>query len=170
MPATRLAFSAIDRIAAKRAETAAEVARFAGADLLCYFADYPEALIARQTLRWGPLLDWARDELDLTLERASGITHRPQPPETVANVEAIALAQDDFDLAALAMAAGLFGSAILALALHRRQLTGLEAFQLSRLDEEFQEEIWGVDAEAAARRAHLTAEAELLDRWFRASH
>jgi chaperone required for assembly of F1-ATPase len=68
------------------------------------------------------------------------------------------------------MAAGLFGSAILALALHRRQLTGLEAFQLSRLDEEFQEEIWGVDAEAAARRAHLTAEAELLDRWFRASH
>ena len=49
------------------------------------------------------------------------------------------------------MAAGLFGSAILALALQRGRLTGEAAFDLSRLDEAFQEEQWGVDAEAAVR-------------------
>jgi chaperone required for assembly of F1-ATPase len=166
MAATRLAFAAVDRVAGARAQTAAEVGRYASSDLLCYFADQPEALIARQTQRWGPLLDWAREALDLHFERAVGIIHRPQPPETIAKVEALALALDDFSLAGLAFAAGLFGSAILALALQRDQLDGAAAFDLSRLDEEFQEEKWGVDAEAAARRAHLAAEAAMLDRWF----
>jgi chaperone required for assembly of F1-ATPase len=168
MAATRLAFSAIDRIAVKRAETAAEVGRYAGADLLCYFADAPRALTERQTERWGPVLDWAGEALGLEFHRTVGIIHRAQPPQTVAKVEAMALALDDFGLAALAMAAGLFGSAVLALALQMNQLDGEAAFELSRLDEEFQEQIWGVDAEAEARRALLTAEAALLDRWFQA--
>jgi len=168
MAATRLAFSAIDRIAPRRAETAAEVGRYASADLLCYFADRPNALIERQTRRWGPLLDWARDGLGLELHRAVGIIHRPQPAKTVAKVEAIALELDDFGLAALAMAAGLFGSAVLALALLKNQIDGVAAFELSRLDEEFQEEKWGVDAEARARGALLTEEAAMLDRWFAA--
>jgi chaperone required for assembly of F1-ATPase len=168
MAATRLAFSAIDRISIKRTETAAEVGRYAGADLLCYFADGPGTLVARQTQRWGPVLDWARAELELEFNRAIGIVHQPQPPGTVIKVEALAAALDDFGLAGLAMAAGLFGSAILALALQRNQLDGEAAFGLSRLDEEFQEEKWGVDAEAEARRVLLTAEARMLDRWFQA--
>jgi len=168
MPATRLAFSAVDRISIKRPETAAEIGRFAGADLLCYFAGAPEALTARQTERWGPVLAWAHEALGLEFHRTVGIIHRAQPPQTVARVEGLALELDDFGLAALAMAAGLFGSAVLALALQRNQLDGEAAFELSRLDEEFQEQIWGVDAEAEARRALLTAEAVLLDRWFQA--
>lgn len=168
MAATRLAFAAADRVSAARAETAAEVGRYAGADLLCYFADAPEALIARQTQRWLPLLDWARDSLGLELHRTVGIVHRPQPASTIERVEALALALDDFALAGLAFAAGLFGSAILALALQRDQLDGAAAFELSRLDETFQEEQWGVDAEAAARRAAHAAEARMADRWFQA--
>lgn len=166
MPATRLAFVAIDRISQARAQTASEVGRYAASDLVCYFADHPDALVERQTQRWGSMLDWARDGLGLEFHRAVGIIHRSQPPQTIAGVESLALALDDFGLAGLAHAAGLFGSAVLALALQRDQLDGVAAFELSRLDEEFQEEKWGVDAEAAARRAHLTAEARMLDRWF----
>lgn len=168
MPATRLAFSAIDRVAVKHAEVAAEVGRYAGADMLCYFADGPGTLVERQIQRWGPVLDWARDELGLAFHRATGIIHRQQPPETMAAVESFALAADDFALAALAMAAGLYGSALLALALYRDRLSGPAAFDLSRLDEEFQEEKWGVDAEALARRGVLTADAVMLDGWFQA--
>ena len=168
MPATRLAFSAIDRVAVKHAEVAAEVGRYAGSDVLCYFADGPGTLVERQIQRWGPVLDWARDELGLELHRATGIIHRQQPPKTVAAVESLALAADDFALAGLAMAAGLYGSAVLALALYRDRLGGVAAFDLSRLDEEFQEEKWGVDAEALARRGVLTADAAMLDAWFQA--
>ena len=168
MPATRLAFTAADRIGEARAATAAEVARQAGADLLCYFAEAPKALTERQEARWGPLLDWAARTLDLRFERATGILHRAQPQATLDRVEALALALEDFALAGLALAAGLFGSAVLALALQRGVLSGDEAFDLSRLDEVFQEEQWGIDAEAAERTARLRGDAVMLERWFRA--
>jgi chaperone required for assembly of F1-ATPase len=168
MPATRLAFTATDRIGGARAATAAEVARQAGADLLCYFAEAPAALTRRQEARWGPLLDWAASALDLRFERTAGILHRAQPQATLDRVEALALALEDFALAGLALAAGLFTSSVLALALQRGRLSGDEAFDLSRLDEAFQEEQWGIDAEAAERTARLRGEAVMLERWFRA--
>ena len=168
MPVTRLAFTAADRIGAARAATAAEIARQAGADLLCYFAEAPKALTERQEARWGPLLDWAAQTLDLRFERARGILHRAQPQATLDRVEALALSLDDFALAGLALAAGLFSSAVLALALQRGVLSGDEAFDLSRLDEAFQEEQWGIDAEAAERTARLRDEAVMLEQWFRA--
>lgn len=168
MEATRLAFTAADHVGARRVQSVEEIGRYAGSDLLCYFADAPQALIERQAAQWGPLLDWAQAELGFALHRTSGIVHRAQPPETVARAQALALALDDFGLAALLRAAGLFGSAVLAFAVQRGRLGGGEAYERSRLDEAFQEEKWGVDAEAAARRAHLAAEAERLERWFRA--
>ena len=168
MPATRLAFTAADRLGEARAATAAEIARQAGADLLCYFAEAPAELTRRHEQRWGPMLDWASRDLDLQFERALGILHRPQPQASLDRVQVLALALDDFALAGLALAAGLFGSAILALALQRGVLNGEAAFALSRLDEAFQEEQWGVDAEASDRTARLRDEAVMLDRWFRA--
>ena len=96
MAMTRLAFTAADQVAQRRAETAAEVGRYAGADLLCYFADGPGGLVERQARCWGPVLDWARDDLDLVFNRASGIIHTEQPPETIAKVNRLqALALDD---------------------------------------------------------------------------
>ena len=168
MPATRLAFTAADRISAVREAAADEIARQAGADVLCYFAEAPKALLERQEARWGPLLAWAEAELGLRLERASGVLHRAQPGASLERVKSLALARDDFALAGLAMASGLFGSPVLALALQNDRLGGDEAFDLSRLDEAFQEEQWGIDAEAAERTARLRAEAAMLERWFRA--
>jgi chaperone required for assembly of F1-ATPase len=73
---------------------------------------------------------------------------------------------DDFSLAGLAFGASLFGSAVLALALQTGRLSGREAFDLSRLDQAFQEERWGIDDEAAARTDWMQQEALLLERWF----
>jgi chaperone required for assembly of F1-ATPase len=168
MPATRMAWNALalrDAPAA-RAEAAVRVAHFAGSDLLCYFADGPAELIERQERRWGPVIAWAERELDVAFARAQGIVHAPQPLATVERIGALARAEDDFALIGLASAASLFGSAILALALRRGELTGQAAFDLSRLDETFQEERWGVDAEAEARAEAMAREALTLERWF----
>ncbi len=168
MPATRLAHTVMDHIAGARAATAAEIARYAGDDMLCYFAEGPEKLVARQTREWGPVLDWAERDLGLSLARTAGIIHQAQPEETLKAVEALAQALDDFALAALAQATGLFGSAVLALAAARGRLTALEAFNLSRLDEAFQQELWGTDEEAAIRTARMRTEVVMLGRWFEA--
>ncbi|MDB5448895.1 MAG: synthase complex assembly factor 2 [Phenylobacterium sp.] len=168
MHATRLANTALDSIPQAREATAEQIADYAGSDLLLYFAESPEGLLRRQFERWNPLLERAEAEARLSFVRASGIVHRAQPAETLAEVRAIALGLDDFGLAGLAFGAALFGSAILAIGVQRRWLTGDQAFELSRLDESWQEEQWGVDAEAAERTERLRREAEMLEQWFRA--
>jgi len=167
MPATRLASTAIDRVSRAREPVADEIAAFAGSDLLCYLADAPASLVEQQAREWGPWRDWARG-LGVPLEACEGVVHRPQDPAAVARVRDLALALDDFALTGLATAVPLLGSAILGLAVQRGALSGDAAFDLSRLDEAFQESRWGVDEEAAARTAARRAEAQLLERWFRA--
>jgi chaperone required for assembly of F1-ATPase len=169
MPATRLAWTALEVIPVARAETAAEVARYAGSDGVCYFADGPAELVELEERRWGPVIGWAERALGVEFRRVQGVLHQPQPPATLARIEALAAAQSDFALAGLAFGAALFGSAILAFALRLGELTADAAFELSRLDETFQEERWGVDAEAAARAEALAKEAVMLERWFAAT-
>jgi chaperone required for assembly of F1-ATPase len=168
MPATRLAHTAIDAVGAARGPTVEGVVRYAGADLLCYFAEGPARLAHRQEKIWGPLLDWARDGHGLTFVRTAGVVHHPQPPETLARLAALLTPTDDFTLAGMAFAAALFGSAILALALRDGRIDADEAMAAARLDEIFQEEQWGVDAEAAARADGMAVEAVMLERWFAA--
>lgn len=168
MDATRLAFTAIEAIPPAREATAEQFAQYAGSDLICYFAEAPAALVQRQDEHWGPVLERTERELALAFIRAAGIRHQAQPEATLANVKALALASDDFGLAGLAFGAALFGSAILTLALQRGWLTGEQAHALSRVDEAYQEEKWGVDEEAAERTARLLDESRMLERWFRA--
>lgn len=168
MPATRLAQTVVDHVSGAREPVAAEVAHYAASDLLCYFADAPKSLVDQQIHHWGPVLDWAQTELGLKFARATGIIHKPQPAATLEQVKALALRLDDFALAGLAHAAALFGSAILALAVERGELTASTAFELSRLDEAHQEGQWGVDEEAAARTARMAGEAQMLQAWFEA--
>jgi len=168
MHATRLANTALAAVASARAETAEVVAGYAASDLLCYWAEAPQALVERQRHRWGPVLAWIEAEAKLSFIRAAGIVHQPQPEATLQQVRELALALDDFSLAGLAFGAALFGSAILAIALQRGWLTGEQAFELSRLDESWQAEKWGLDEEAAERAQRLADEARMLDRWFRA--
>jgi chaperone required for assembly of F1-ATPase len=168
MPATRLAWGALALGEENRAGTIGRVASFAATDLLCYFADWPSGLVDLQERRWGPVLDWAETALGASFHRAQGIVHQPQPQATLDRIAAFAGEEDDFALTGLAAAAALFGSAILAFALRRGELTAEAAFELSRLDETFQEARWGVDAEAAARADSMAREAVTLGRWFEA--
>jgi len=168
MPATRLACTAIDRGALAHAALAEEVAQYAGSDLLCYRAENPRALAEREAASWDPWLAWAATALEVRLQPAIGISSVRQSAEALAGIRSLAEALDDFRLTGLAFAAGLYGSAVLAMAVLRGALSGEDAFELSRLDEAFQQEQWGVDVEAAARTEALKADARLIERWFAA--
>ena len=168
MPAARLASTAIDRVSQAREPVADEIAAFAGSDLVCYLAEHPTSLAEEQAREWTPWRDWAALDLGVVLQPVEGVIHRAQDPAAIVRVRELALRLDDFALTGLAMATPLLGSAVLALALQRGALDGATAFDLSRLDEAFQERQWGVDAEAAERTAARRAEAVLLERWFRA--
>lgn len=168
MPATRLASQALDGGEEARVVQIQTLERYGASDLICYFADSPRALVERQGRSWGPLLDWAQSHLGLDFVRAEGIIHREQPPQTLARLAEIAQSAGPFELAGLAFGAGLFGSAVISLALRAGRLDASGAMDAARLDETFQEEQWGVDPEARARAEAMAADARLLEHWFRA--
>ena len=150
MPATRAANSALDKVAPQHDAVVEEVARYGGSDLLCYRAEGPAELVARQEAGWGPWLDWAAQSLAAPLHVITGIIHVAQPPESLARLRAEVAQASPFQLAALHDLVAITGSLVLGLALARGCLTADSAFDLSRIDEHWQAEQWGVDEEAAA--------------------
>lgn len=155
---TQLANTTIDRVVREREVVVAGVLAYAETDLLCYRAEQPAALVERQNAVWQPLLDWAAQELDAPLNVARGVLPVRQPQESVAAFVRMLAGFDDFRLAAIAHAAGLLGSVILALAMVVGRITADQAFDAAHLDEAHQLESWGADSEAAARLDRLRLE------------
>lgn len=162
----RLASIALDRTPVTRADLGKEAARYAQTDLVCHLAENPRVLRERQEAGWAPLRAWAGLEMGLSLMPVQGVIPAPQPEESVEAVRRHAAALDDFRLTGLVHGIAMFGSAVLGLAAERRRITAAEAFELSRIDEAFQAQQWGEDAETARRTERTRAEARALDLWF----
>ena len=166
MPLTGLANAAIDRIGPARDAFAEGLAAYGESDLLCYRAEGPAPLVARQAELWDPVLRWAQDRYDIAFAVTAGIVHRPQPPETVARLAAAVGARDPFELAGLSPLVTVSGSLVIALALAEGALALDAAWGAAALDELWQTEQWGEDAEAAkalaGRRADFAAAARFL--------
>jgi chaperone required for assembly of F1-ATPase len=164
MPLTRIVNSAIDGVRGRESEVRADIAKYAGSDLVCYRAGAPEELARQQAEAWDDIVTWAGDALGARLLIGTGIMPVAQPAQALAR---IAEALEDFDafaLAALHVTTTLTGSAVLALALARGQITAENAWAAAHVDEDFQIAKWGEDAEAMARRARRWVEMEAASR------
>jgi chaperone required for assembly of F1-ATPase len=164
-PLTRLAGTAQQRIAPDPAPTIDALARYAESDLLCYRAEMPEELVARQMRAWQPWLDWAALTFDAPLRVASGIAYVKQHHSSVAALRRAVAALDVAALTALGVAVPALGSLVLGLAMADGRLDAATAHELGALDELFQAVAWGEDAEAAARRAAIAADVALAARF-----
>jgi chaperone required for assembly of F1-ATPase len=153
MPLTGLANAAIDRIAPDPAAFAAGIARYGESDLLCYRADGPPPLVARQRAAWDPLLAWARARYDVHVEVVAGVMHAPQPPATLARLGEAVAALGAFHLAGLSSAVTLTGSLIAGLALVERAADAETVWTAAQVDEAWQTELWGSDTLAEQARA-----------------
>lgn len=152
MPLTGLANAAIDRIGPDPASFAAGLARYGESDLLCYRADGPDDLVARQAAAWDPPLAWARARYDVHLELATGIIHRAQPAATIRRLADAVAALDAFTLAGLSPLVTISGSLILGLALVDGAMAPADIWAAANLDEDWQAERWGNDPLAADAR------------------
>lgn len=153
MPVTRAANSAIDKLSQQFDEVVGILAAYGASDLLCYRATGPEGLVARQAAGWDPLLQWADSALGAPLRVTAGIVHIDQPAQSLARLHDLTAAFDPFRLAAFHDLVAITGSLVLAFAVTSGRLSADEAFALSRIDETWQAELWGVDEDAAALEA-----------------
>src|ERR1700736_1979433 len=152
MPMTRIANSVVDAVVDRIEAVTEDLAKYFQSDLLFYRAGHPDALVAREAALWDPVLFWAADALGAHFILAEGIVHVRQPGSAVAAARA-ALPADPWSVAALHVVTTLTGSALLALALMRGVLDSDQVWAAAHVDEDWNIEKWGVDAEVAARRA-----------------
>ncbi|MGB0573126.1 MAG: ATP12 family chaperone protein [Alphaproteobacteria bacterium] len=158
MPLTRIAATAVDRVADDREGYIDQIAAYGATDLVCYRAQTPSELVIRQSRAWQPLLDWAREAYGCELVVTDGLLPVDQPSESLAQLRAAVASHDDYELAALGVATSATGSIIVALALSKEHLDADAAFEVGQLDESYQVELWGEEADAQARRDILRAD------------
>ena len=167
MPLTGLANAAIDRIAPDKEAFAAGLASYGESDLTCYRAEGPELLVRWQQESWDALLEWARRRYDVDFRCQTGIMHIAQPEETVRKLRHAVATLNAFELAGLSPLVTIGGSLVAALAVLEEMMPAEAAWEAVSLDDRWQLEEWGDDAEARAtldaRRRDFLAGARFLE-------
>ena len=167
MPLTGLANAAIDHIAPDKQSYAAGIAAYGETDLVCYRAEGPDRLVQWQAESWDALLGWARRRFDVDFVCQTGIMHVSQPQDTVRKLAHAVAALDPFRLAGLSPLVTIGGSLIAGLAVLEQMMPAESAWEAVSLDDRWQLEKWGADAEAQAaldmRRQDFLAAARFLD-------
>lgn len=167
MPLTGLGYAAAELVPARRNEVAEHALGYGRSDLLCYRAEAPVELVRRQAAAWDPLLDWLQERHGIAFRTGSGLGFVAQPAEGLQRAADQIAALDNFELAALDRAAGLTGSLVLGLCLLEGRLDAAAAFAAAHVDDEFQAENWGRDAEAETRRSGIRLELAAAERFVR---
>ncbi len=158
MPLTRLAATATDRIAVLRQTVVDAVVDYAGTDLLCYRAEAPADLVALEDRTWQPLLDWAAERWGARMVVSAGVVPVRQPAHAMQALRRAVDQASDLELAALSCVVQASGSIIVGLAVLEDRIDADTAFATALLDEEYQAERWGIDAEAERRRREIATE------------
>jgi chaperone required for assembly of F1-ATPase len=150
LPLTALANAAIDQVSPEPQAFAANIARYGESDLLCYRAQEPLALAERQAESWDKLLSWARRRFGVDLATTCGIVHVPQPEASVQRLSDAVESLDPFRLAGLAPLVTIGGSLVAGLAVLEGACSSEQAWEAVSIDEQWQLDQWGEDAEAQA--------------------
>jgi chaperone required for assembly of F1-ATPase len=164
MPLTRLQGFALDGGEAAWAEWRDKICAYAGSDLLCYRAERGE-LARRQEAAWTPVLEAHERRFGVPFAVTSGIIPVRQTGELEAAIAAWVDDQPSEIVLAAKLLTEITGSAALAIAIVEGDLAAADAFAASRLDEDYQAEIWGEDAEAAARAEGLRRDFDAVVRY-----
>jgi chaperone required for assembly of F1-ATPase len=167
MPLTGIANAAIDRVAPDKPAFAGGLARYAEADLACYRSEWPPQLVDRQAQSWDALLAWGRQRFDIDFSTTSGLMHIPQPPASVERLAYEVVALTPFQLAGLSPLVTVGGSLLAALAVFEKAISPEAAWQAVSVDDRWQLEQWGSDADAElaleTRRDDFFAGARFLE-------
>jgi chaperone required for assembly of F1-ATPase len=159
MPVMRIANSAVDGVANDTASVAEDIVKFAGTDLLFYRAASPKALVERQAAAWDPVLDWVRRDIGARFFLAEGVMHVAQPQESIEAIRRhMDARRDPMRLSAMHVMTTLTGSALLALAVEAGAIDAEAAWSAAHVDEDWNIDQWGADADAEHRRAYRKAD------------
>ena len=160
-----LSATALDRVAPRAGEVAAEIAHYGETDLLCYRDAAGGELARRQNAAWQPVLDWLAEAHGARLRTVAGVMPAAQDKAALEALRRAVDTREPFRLTALHTAVSATGSAALGMALVEGRLNACQAWRCARLDDEWQAERWGEEEEARRRGAALRDELAAVERF-----
>ncbi|MEM1372413.1 MAG: ATP12 family protein, partial [Pseudomonadota bacterium] len=158
MPLTKLANTTCDGILARADDVRAEILAFVGRDLVCYCAATPFDLFERQQTQWAPALRWAERTFGCPLVTTEGLMPIEQPTEVLAGAKSAIDRLAPWQLGAVHVITTLTGSGVMALMLANEAILPESVWDAAHVDDTYQAEQWGADAEAEARLDYRKAE------------
>ncbi len=170
MPFTKLANTALDRVASDKDRIIGEIVDFGGSDLVCYRAATPPDLVERQARLWQPVLDWARATFQGEFQATEGILHIAQPEASLVALRDFLATKSPWALTALHNLTTLTGSALISVMACEKGILPAEAWLAAHVDEDWQIEQWGWDEEARHRRDYRKREFDTCLRFCELSH
>ncbi len=133
---------------------AADLARYGRATSTCYRAEGPETLVKRQAESWDTLLGWARAALrrrfPANLQRGHACHRSPRRRFASSAMRWPRSTRVPSRGAGAAAVVTIGGSLVAGLAVLEKMMPASEAWEAVSLDDRWQMEQWGADAEAEA--------------------
>ncbi|MXP27591.1 molecular chaperone [Porphyrobacter algicida] len=142
---------ALDVVEPDRDAAITTLLRYAETDTLCYRADPEDALWHRQCAVWDPLLEAIETREGVRFQRVSGVMHKPQGADVLDRLRARLEQLDAFTLAALNTLTSLAASLTIGLSALEPDADSQTLWDAANLEEDWQAEQWGSDAEAEDR-------------------
>ena len=144
-------------IGKNREEVINRLVRFALTDMLLFWGQNKD-LVEKQEKIWGPLLEWGNYELNAKFIKTQSLDVPEQEKTSGLRLKLFLESLSDKELAAFYVAALNMKSVLLAAALVKGRINAQEAFEAAYLEELWQAENWGMEAEAEKRRGEIRQE------------
>lgn len=144
-------------IGKSREEVIDRLVQFALTDMLLFWGQNKD-LAERQEKIWGPLLEWADSEFEAKFIKTQSFDVPAQEKTSEQRLKLFLQSLTDRELAAFYVAALNMKSVLLAAALVKGRINAQQAFEAAYLEELWQAENWGVEAEAEKRRGEIRQE------------
>ncbi|KAK7113819.1 ATP synthase mitochondrial F1 complex assembly factor 2-like [Littorina saxatilis] len=144
MHLTNLSNTALDNPLRKTRENLTEeIVHFLETDTICYRMEEPDELQELQTAEWEPILQWARDRYQISVESTYDIAPPLITNDSKDIIRRHLMAYSDWALLGYHYAVDTIKSLLLVMALMDRHITVEKAFELAALEQIFQSRRWG---------------------------
>lgn len=146
MPLMILVSTAIDTIKPDPEHTINTCLKYIPTDTALFLTSAEDRiLLKKQRQHFDPIVRWSRQQLGLDVKSTESIMGKaPIPTDTIEKARLIAKQMDHFELACLQSATMECKSFLMAMALMFRKLSLSEVCSASRVEEDFQTDIWGI--------------------------
>lgn len=142
MPLTQLVNTKIEKVSKDRAAMETQVLKYINSDLLCYRADTPEELVARQNRIWAPHLSWFSQTYGHDFKTTDGLAALKQDQALCSAIENEVKALDDDRFTLMQMITPASGSVVLALAFVKGAITADDIMAAAFLEEDYKFDLY----------------------------